>query len=99
VFLFFAGARNDSANRSTSETEGIDIYCVSRTSKEERLKLRLYLAQRIQRIDLTFGATVLTAGPVKNVQGGEGKIVAKLTLVNGAIKWAFIDKDQAVLLW
>ena len=49
------------------ETEGIDIYCVSRTSKEERLKLRLYLAQRIQRIDLTFGATVLTAGPVKNV--------------------------------
>ena len=82
-----------------TETEGIDIYRVSRTSKEDRLKLRLYLAQRIQRIDLTFGATVLTAGPVKNVQGGEGKIVAKLTFVNGAVKWAIIDKDRAVLLW
>jgi hypothetical protein len=57
-----------------------------------------YLAQWIQRIDLTFGATVLTAGPVKNVQGGEGNIVAKLTFVNGAVKWAFIDKDRAVLL-
>jgi DNA invertase Pin-like site-specific DNA recombinase len=81
------------------ETEEIDIYPVSRTSKEERLKLRLYLAQRIQRIDLTFGATILTAGPVKNVQGGEGKIVAKLTFVNGAVKLAIIDKDRAVLLW
>ena len=67
--------------------------------RNPRLKLRLYLAQRIQRIDLTFGATVLTAGPVKNVQGGEGKIVAKLTFVNGAVKWAIIDKDRAVLLW
>jgi hypothetical protein len=36
---------------------------------------------------------------VKNVQGGEGKIVAKLTFVNGAAKWAIIDKDRAVLLW
>jgi len=48
---------------------------------------------------LTFGATVLTAGPVKNVQGGNGKIVAKLTFVNAAVKWAFIDRDRAVLLW
>jgi hypothetical protein len=48
---------------------------------------------------LTFGATVLTAGPVKNVQGGEGKIVAKLTFVNGAVKLAIVDKDRAVLLW
>jgi hypothetical protein len=48
---------------------------------------------------LTFSATALTAGPVKNVQGGKGKIVAKLTFVNGAVKWAFFDKDRAVLLW
>ena len=92
------GAQN-AGNSLLFETEGIDIYRVSRTSKEDRLKLRLYLAQRIQRIDLTFGATVLTAGPVKNVQGGEGKIVAKLTFVNDVVKWAFIVKDRAVLLW
>jgi hypothetical protein len=92
------GAQNV-GNSLLFEAQGINIYRVSRTSKEDRLKLRLFLAQRIQRIDLTFGATVLTAGPVKNIQGGEGKIVAKLTFVNDVVKWAFIDKDRAVLLW
>jgi hypothetical protein len=55
------GAQN-AGNSLLLETEGIDIYSISKTSKEDRLKLRLYLAQRIQRIDLTFGVTVLTAG-------------------------------------
>jgi hypothetical protein len=91
------GAQNN-GSRLLFETDGVAIFRVGRTSKEDRLKLRLYLAQRIQRIDLTFGATVLIAGPVKNVQGGEGKIVAKLTFLNGAVKWAFFDKDRAVLL-
>jgi len=92
-------ASENSGSHLLLETKGIDIFPVGRTSKEDRLKLRLYLAQRIQRIDLTFGATVLTAGPGKNVQRGEGKLVAKLTFVNGAVKWAFIDKGRAVLLW
>ena len=92
-------ASENSGSHLLLETKGIDIFPVGRTSKEDRLKLRLYLAQRIQRIDLTFGATVLTAGPVKKVQKEEGKLVAKLTFVNGAVKWAFIDKDRAVLLW
>ena len=92
-------ASENSGSHLLLETKGIDIFPVGRTSKEDRLKLRLYLAQRIQRIDLTFGATVLTAGPGKNVQRGEGKLVAKLTFVNGAVKWAIIDKDRAVLLW
>ena len=92
-------ASENSGSHLLLETKGIDIFPVGRTSKEDRLKLRLYLAQRIQRIDLTFGATVLTAGPVKKVQKEEGKLVAKLTFVNGAVKWAIIDKDRAVLLW
>jgi len=37
--------------------------------------------------------------PIKGVEAGEGKIVARLKFVNGAVKWAFIDKDRAVLLW
>jgi hypothetical protein len=41
---------------------------------------------------------VLTADPVKDVQAGEGRTVAKLTFVNGAAKWAIIDKDRALLL-
>jgi hypothetical protein len=40
---------------------------------------------------------VLTASLVKNVQGGIGKIVANIPFVNGAVKWATIDKDRAVL--
>jgi hypothetical protein len=67
-------ASENSGSRLLLETKGIEIFLVRRTSKEDPLKLRLYLAQRIRRIDLTFGATVLTAGPVKNVQGGEGKL-------------------------
>ena len=92
------GAQN-SGSRLLSETDGVAIFRVGRTSKENRLKLRLYLAQRIQRIDLTFNATVLTGGPVKDVQAGEGRTVAKLTFISGAVKWAIIDKDRAVLLW
>ena len=91
------GAQNN-GSRLLFETDGVAIFRVGRSSKEDRLKLRLYLAQRIQRIDLTFNATVLTAGPVKDVQAGEGRTVAKLTFTNGAVKWAIIDKDRAVLL-
>lgn len=91
------GAQNN-GSRLLFETDGVAIFRVGRTSREDRLKLRLYLAQRIQRIDLTFNATVLTAGPVKDVQAGERRTVAKLTFISGAVKWAIIDKDRAVLL-
>ena len=58
---------------------------------------------RIERIDITFGARIVTAGPVKDnpikgLEAGEGKIVARLKFVNGAVKWAFIDKDRPGLL-
>jgi hypothetical protein len=46
----------------------------------------------------TWCATQRRFLPVQPVQGGEGKLVAKLTFVNGAVKWAFIEKDWAVLL-
>jgi hypothetical protein len=62
------------------------------------IRLREELRRRIERIDINFDATVLTTPGVKDVQSGTGKIVAKLTFVNGAVKWAFIDKDRAVLL-
>jgi hypothetical protein len=97
-------AAQDRAGKLIIETEGIDIYPVDRNTKEGRLKLRSYLAQRIERIDITFGARIFTAGPVKDnpikgLEAGEGKIVARLKFVNGAVKWAIIDKNRAVLLW
>jgi len=83
---------------SSQSLSGIPTITVNQTVRESNIRLREELRRRIERIDLTFGATVLTAGPVKNVQGGQGKIVAKLTFANGAVKWAIIDKDRAVLL-
>ena len=57
---------------STSE---IDIINIDRHSKEGRLKLRSYLAQRIERISLTFDAQILGEGAIT----GSGKIVARLS--------------------
>ena len=87
-----------SRTASSQSLSGIPTITVNQTVRESNIRLREELRRRIERIDLTFGATVLTAGPVKNVQGGQGKIVAKLTFANGAVKWAIIDKDRAVLL-
>jgi hypothetical protein len=75
-------ATQDRSGKLIIETEGIDIYPVDRNTKEGRLKLRSYLAQRIERIDITFGARIVTAGPVKDnpikgLEAGEGKIVAQ----------------------
>ena len=73
-------AAQDRAGKLIIETEGIDIYPVDRNTKEARLKLRSYLAQRIERIDITFGARIVTAGPVKDnpikgLEAGEGKLL------------------------
>jgi hypothetical protein len=55
----------------------------------------------VARIQLTFGAQVITAPnpkEVANVRSGKGNIVAQITFTNGAVKWAIIYKDRAVLL-
>ena len=69
-------------------------------TKEYQLRLRDEVRKRISRIDLTFNAEVLTSTneTIANVKPGKGKIVAKVTFTNGAIKWAIIEGDRAVLL-
>ena len=84
---------------SSQSLSGIPTITVNQTVRESNIRLREELRRRIERIDITFGATVLTTPCVKDVQSGTGKIVAKLTFANGAVKWAIIDKDRAVLLW
>ena len=83
---------------SSQSLSGIPTITVNQTVRESNIRLREELRRRIERIDITFGATVLTTPGVKDVQSGTGKIVAKLTFASGAVKWAFIDKDRAVLL-
>ena len=67
------------------------VIVVNQTVREPNLRLREEMRRRIERIDLTFGATVI------GLDGGQ-KTVAKLTFVNGVVKWAFIDNDRAVFL-
>jgi hypothetical protein len=81
------------------QTEGIDIYPVESHSKEGRLKLRLFLAERIERINLSFNVNVITDAPnIKGIEPGEYKIVAQIVFQNGANRWIFLNKDRAVLL-
>jgi len=87
-----------SRTASSQSLSGIPTITVNQTVRESNIRLREELCRRIERIDITFGATVLTTPCVKDVQSGTGKIVAKLTFANGAVKWAIIDKDRAVLL-
>ena len=58
--VVLALARESVTSRHPNSHPRIKIFSVSRTTKEERLRLRHYLAQRIKRIDVTFNATVLT---------------------------------------
>jgi hypothetical protein len=91
---------NHSGSNLIADTEGIKIVRTDRRSVEGRTKLRLFLAQRIERIDLHFNARVITSTSEKimGVRPGEGQIVARILFVNRATKWAIIDKDRAVLL-
>jgi hypothetical protein len=79
------------------QTEGTDIYPVDSDSREGRLKLRLFLPERIERINLSFGASVITAPGVKDIEAGK-QTVAQIVFRNGANRWIFLNKDRAVLL-
>ena len=71
------------------------------SQEEYNLRLKDEIRKRVARIQLAFNAQVITAPnpeEVANVRPGKGKIVAQITFTNGAVKWAFIDKDRAVLL-
>ena len=70
--------------------------------QEYNLRLKDEIQKRVARVQLTFDAQVITAPnpkEVANVRSGKGNIVAQITFTNGAVKWAIIEKDRAVLLW
>jgi DNA invertase Pin-like site-specific DNA recombinase len=62
-----------------------------------RLRLRAEIRKRINRIDLTFGATILGGGA--GVEPGTGRIVAKTQFVNGAQRMLVFQGETAVALW
>jgi hypothetical protein len=93
------------ASRNGSEliaqTKGIEIYRVDRSSVEGRTKLRLFLAQRIERIELTFEATILMpAGDERHIpiRPGKGHTIARIIFKGGAEKMAIFDGKKIVLM-
>lgn len=54
---------------------------------------RKQINKMLPRLQRCCGYCVHFQGP------GKGKIIEQITFPNGAVKWAFIDKDRAVLMW
>jgi DNA invertase Pin-like site-specific DNA recombinase len=93
-----------SSSRNGSEliSEDFDLVSIDTQSAEGRTKLRLFLAQRIARIDLDFKATITASDdPDKRPPGvrpGKVQIKATLNFINGAKMYALIDGQTAVIL-
>ena len=79
---------------------GIPVIEYQEPSRESNVRLRDEIHKRIDRIDLTFGAEILTPDnqTIANVTPGRKQVMAKITFANGATRWAVINNDQAVLL-
>jgi hypothetical protein len=97
--------QNQIIQDSPKQLDGIPVIIAFKANKdpetkEYQLRLRDEARKRISRIDLTFNAEVLTStnGTIANVNPGKGKIVAKVTFTNEAVKWAIIQGNRAVLL-
>jgi hypothetical protein len=68
------------------------------TSEQEyHLILRDEIRKRVERIELTFNAEVI-GGEQVGITPGAGKLLVKVLFVNGAVKWAVIEGNRAVLL-
>lgn len=59
-----------------------------------RLRLRAEIRKRVSRIDLVFNAVVSDTPGVYEVQEGEGETIAKITFINGAVRWFAFVKDE-----
>jgi hypothetical protein len=99
-------ANKESLERAINSTAAEELTKIPtiefKTREEYNLCLKDEIRKRVARICLTFNAETVS-GPdpnrtIANVRPGKGKIVAQITFTNGAVKWAIIDKDRAVLL-
>ncbi len=91
-----------SATRTGSDliakTKGIELVRIDRDSDEGRSKLRLFLAQRIERIEISFNTTILSApDPNRTLDGvspGKGQTLVRIIFKGGAQKLAILDASR-----
>jgi DNA invertase Pin-like site-specific DNA recombinase len=81
-------------NDAEAMSDGPLVLNVDHSAKESALQLRYEIRRRVERIELTFNAKVL--GDV--VPPGKHTTMAKILFTNGAVKWAVLQDDNAVLL-
>jgi DNA invertase Pin-like site-specific DNA recombinase len=94
------------ASRTGSEllaaTKGIEIIRIDRHSDDGRNKLRLFLAQRIERIEITFKVTFLSAPDsnrtVANISPGEGQTLIRIIFKGGAERLAILKGKKLTAL-
>ena len=96
-----------SANRSGSEllatTKGIEIARIYHDSDEGRSKLRLFLAQRIERIHISFNVEILSAEPDPNrsiagISPGQKQTLIRIAFRGGAQKLAILNGKKLTAL-
>jgi Recombinase/Resolvase, N terminal domain len=95
-----------SATRSASDlvagTKKIEIVRIDRDSDEGRAKLRLFLAQRIERIEISFNATILSAPDanrtVSGISPSKGQTVIRIIFKGGAQKLAILNRRKLTTL-
>ncbi len=103
--------KKESLERSINSTAAskltkipVSVLVFNETHEEANLRLKDEIRKRVAQIQLNFVADVLI-GPdpdhtIKSmgIRPGKGQIVARITFVNGAIKWAVMDGLRATLL-
>jgi DNA invertase Pin-like site-specific DNA recombinase len=91
-----------SASRTGSDllakTKGIEFIRIDRDADEGRSKLRLFLAQRIERIEISFNVTILSAPDrnrtVAGISPGKGQTLVRIIFKSGAQKLAILDTGR-----
>ena len=99
--------KKESIERSINSTAvpkltKIPVIEINQTREQQNLRLKDEIRKRVAQIQLTFKAEVLISPHpnrvIAGVRPGKGQIVAKITFMNGAVKWAIIDGLKATLL-
>jgi hypothetical protein len=94
---------NNGANL-TALKDGLPVITVNQTRKKYNFCLRNEISKRVEVIDLTFNAEILSApqptAPSRTSPREMEMLVAQASFVNGVTKWAIFDakREKAVLL-
>jgi hypothetical protein len=90
---------NNGANL-TALKDGLPVITVNQTRKKYNFCLRNEISKRVEVIDLTFNAEILSApqptAPSRTSPREMEMLVAQASFVNGVTKWAIFDAEREI---